>query len=87
MTAEGEEGGPAGRIGVCLVCTPAGALLSILTHPWHISQVASFALASRPIPQYAHISLGLPLPVFSELEVSTSIQVLLDKIPFISVGS
>lgn len=63
MTAECEERGPAGRIGVRLVCAPAGALLSILTHPWHISQVASFVLSSRPVLQYAHISLSLSLPV------------------------
>lgn len=62
MTAECEEGEPARRIGVCLAYTPAVALLSSLTHPWHVSQVASLALASRPIPPYAHISLGLPLP-------------------------
>ena len=33
-----------------LVCVPAGALLLSLTHPWHVSPVASFALAPRPSP-------------------------------------
>lgn len=51
---------------VCFVCIPGWAFLRSLTHPWHLSLLASFTFASRPILTICTdslVSLPFPLPL------------------------